>query len=341
MKIDKKLAGRIIAEIKSRKIDFSKKDYSFFDLVAGAKVETEHNDTVGGSVAKFIDIAIDHLDEFGNYYKGLKKMEKNLEKKAINLSSIVSGLGSVAGAAKPYLRQYGNLMSTDIGKLKNQRSVYNKAMEWATNPIAKGRSARRATQIAEGINMPEVESTIRNARIAQYGTLGAGLLGGGYVANKLDNMSQPRQQEFNIPGYGPYEYGMEGQAVNRYYEQGFIDKCAEYDISKEALDGRLLRNVLRSGDSAAPKLLTNFLRNRFPGRAFGHPIASGKDRAETITDAVQNYARSSSKPERRGLLGSIANKLKELETSKLKPHLPGTNAERVFNKFRFLNEIGL
>lgn len=131
--------------------------------------------------------------------------------------------------------------------------------------------------------------------------------------------------------------------MDRYYEQGFINKCAELGLSKEALEGKLLRNVLRSGYSlSGPRTLIDFLRNRFPSRAYEHSVASGKDKAEIIADAVQRYTGSLRRaPARKGLLRSISNKLKELETSKLKPHLPVTDEERVFNRFRFLNEIGL
>ena len=73
---------RLKEAIKNKKINFSTKKYNYLDLLEGAKVETEHKDTVNNNASVIVNIATDHLDEFKNYYRGLKKMEAKLSKES-------------------------------------------------------------------------------------------------------------------------------------------------------------------------------------------------------------------------------------------------------------------
>ena len=55
-------------------------DFSIEQIVKGIRVELEHSNQINDA----LDIALDHLDKFYNYYDGLEKMEKVLEKSLVS-----------------------------------------------------------------------------------------------------------------------------------------------------------------------------------------------------------------------------------------------------------------
>jgi hypothetical protein len=63
-------------QIPGGKADNSKKHFDPKQLEQGVEIEMEHTDDP--EIAK--EITKDHLTEFDDYYSGLKKMEKDLEK---------------------------------------------------------------------------------------------------------------------------------------------------------------------------------------------------------------------------------------------------------------------
>ena len=60
-----------------KNIDRKPSDYNSEQIELGKKIEKEH--TNNEEIAE--EIAMDHLDEFPNYYTELKKMEDKLEEK--------------------------------------------------------------------------------------------------------------------------------------------------------------------------------------------------------------------------------------------------------------------
>jgi hypothetical protein len=59
-------------------------DFDLEQIVKGIKVEYEHSSETNDA----LDIALDHLDKFYNYYDGLEKMEKELKKSLVSESPV-------------------------------------------------------------------------------------------------------------------------------------------------------------------------------------------------------------------------------------------------------------
>ena len=179
-------------------------DYEPADLSEGIRVEMEHTDDE--NVAKMI--AKDHLDEFAEYYRALKKMENSLRKAGLPFDHIIPyDIGSII-KAKVYITHPSEAPKGRAVRRGNKGGYYYITNERKRDGAAAAGGKQQASkkkksggkgwktgggeQPETAAEMPPEPPVIENAdeqvNISGLGvSLAVGVIGGRLVVKKLDN----------------------------------------------------------------------------------------------------------------------------------------------------------